>query len=195
MFMCSACVSRVLHRLGSSGLQRQPACRYVSFTRGSAPASPAVTVAERGRSRARRTCVREIAKRHAHIHTGAVPRSACETTPRLPSLLFGMPRQRDTQGCHPSPRPPRPRPQPPTHPPGLRNWFLRVMSQRNRRDSQGSLTPLSSEYIFTRRRGANTAHTQMGRPTHEAPTRENTRKHTQTQTNTQSTSYRDVYTH
>ena len=29
-------------------------------------------------------------------------------------------------------------------------------------------------YVFTRRRGANTAHTQMGRPTHEAPTREYT---------------------
>ena len=40
-------------------------------------------------------------------------------------------------------------------------------------------------YIFTRRRGANTAHTQMGRPTHEAPTREYTHKHTQTQTNAQ----------
>ena len=30
-----------------------------------------------------------------------------------------------------------------------------------------------------------TRHTQMGRPTHEAPTREYTRKHTQTQTNAQ----------
>ena len=30
-------------------------------------------------------------------------------------------------------------------------------------------------YVFTRRRGANTAHTQMGRRTHEAPTREYTR--------------------
>ena len=39
--------------------------------------------------------------------------------------------------------------------------------------------------LFTRRRGANTAHTQMGRPTHEAPTREYTHKHTQTQTNAQ----------
>ena len=29
-----------------------------------------------------------------------------------------------------------------------------------------------SLFLFTRRRGANTAHTQMGRPTHEAPTRE-----------------------
>ena len=29
-------------------------------------------------------------------------------------------------------------------------------------------------YLFTRRRGANTAPTQMGRPTHEAPTREYT---------------------
>ena len=29
----------------------------------------------------------------------------------------------------------------------LRNWFLRVMSQRNRRDSQGSLTSLVSIYI------------------------------------------------
>ena len=36
-------------------------------------------------------------------------------------------------------------------------------------------------YVFTRRRGANTAHIQMGRPTHEAPTREYTHKHTQTQ--------------
>ena len=36
----------------------------------------------------------------------------------------------------------------------------------------------------TRRRGANTAHIHMGRPTHEAPTREYTHKHTQTQTNT-----------
>jgi hypothetical protein len=34
--------------------------------------------------------------------------------------------------------------------------------------------------IFTRRRGAHTAHTQLGRPTHEAPTREYTHKHTQT---------------
>ena len=33
---------------------------------------------------------------------------------------------------------------------------------------------------FTRRRGAHTAHTQVGRPTHEAPTREYTHKHTQT---------------
>ena len=41
------------------------------------------------------------------------------------------------------------------------------------------------QYLFTRRRGANTAHTQMGRPTHEAPTREYTHKHTQTQTNAQ----------
>jgi len=40
-------------------------------------------------------------------------------------------------------------------------------------------------YVFTRRRGANTAHIQMGRPTHEAPTREYTHKHTQTQTNAQ----------
>ena len=40
-------------------------------------------------------------------------------------------------------------------------------------------------YVFTRRRGANTAPTQMGRPTHEAPTREYTHKHTQTQTNAQ----------
>ena len=44
-------------------------------------------------------------------------------------------------------------------------------------------------YVFTRRRGANTAHTQMGRPTHEAPTREYTHKHTQTQTNAQ----RDIF--
>ena len=35
-------------------------------------------------------------------------------------------------------------------------------------------------YLLTRRRGAHTAHTQIGRPTHEAPTRENTHKHTQT---------------
>ena len=39
-------------------------------------------------------------------------------------------------------------------------------------------------YILTRRRGADTAHTQMGRPTYEAPTREsthtNTHKHKQT---------------
>ena len=42
-----------------------------------------------------------------------------------------------------------------------------------------------SLFLFTRRRGANTAHTQMGRPTHEAPTREYTHKHTQTQTNAQ----------
>ena len=39
--------------------------------------------------------------------------------------------------------------------------------------------------MITRRRGADTAHTQMGRPTYEAPTREYTHKHTQTQTNTQ----------
>ena len=39
--------------------------------------------------------------------------------------------------------------------------------------------------VFTRRGGANTAHTQMGRPTHEAPTREYTHKHTQAQTNAQ----------
>jgi hypothetical protein len=39
--------------------------------------------------------------------------------------------------------------------------------------------------LLTRRRGADTAHTQMGRPTYEAPTREYTHKHTQTQTNTQ----------
>ena len=32
--------------------------------------------------------------------------------------------------------------------------------------------------------GADTAHTQMGRPAYEAPTREYTRKHTQTHTNT-----------
>merc|ERR1712085_3436 len=35
-------------------------------------------------------------------------------------------------------------------------------------------------YVFTRRRGAHTAHTQVGRPTHEAPTREYT--HTQPHT-------------
>ena len=35
----------------------------------------------------------------------------------------------------------------------------------------------STIHIFTRRRGAHAAHTQIGRPTHEAPTRENTRKH------------------
>ena len=35
-------------------------------------------------------------------------------------------------------------------------------------------------FLFSRRRGANTAHTQMGRPTHEAPTREYTREHKQT---------------
>ena len=50
-------------------------------------------------------------------------------------------------------------------------------------------TPHSSRatpiYILTRRRGADTAHTQMGRPTYEAPTREYTHKHTQTQTHTQ----------
>ena len=40
-------------------------------------------------------------------------------------------------------------------------------------------------YILTRRRGADTAHTQVGRPIYEAPTREYTHKHTQTQTNTQ----------
>ena len=34
--------------------------------------------------------------------------------------------------------------------------------------------------ILTRRRGAHTAHTQIGRPTHEAPTRENTHTHKQT---------------
>jgi hypothetical protein len=39
--------------------------------------------------------------------------------------------------------------------------------------------------VLTRRRGADTAHTQMGRPTYEAPTREYTHQHTQTQTNTQ----------
>ena len=37
---------------------------------------------------------------------------------------------------------------------------------------------------LTRRRGADTARTQMGRPTYEAPTREYTHKHTHTQTNT-----------
>ena len=47
------------------------------------------------------------------------------------------------------------------------------------------LTHINSIYLFTRRRGANTAPTQMGRPTHEAPTREYTHKHTQTQTNAQ----------
>jgi len=35
-------------------------------------------------------------------------------------------------------------------------------------------------YILTRRRGADTAHTEMARPTHEAPTREYTHKHKQT---------------
>ena len=35
-------------------------------------------------------------------------------------------------------------------------------------------------YLLTRRRGAHTAHTQVGRPTHEAPTREYTHKHKQT---------------
>ena len=35
-------------------------------------------------------------------------------------------------------------------------------------------------YVFTRRRGANTAHTQMGRPTHEAPTRVSTHTNTHT---------------
>ena len=50
---------------------------------------------------------------------------------------------------------------------------------------------LDGLYILTRRRGANTAHTQTGRRTHEATTRECTHKHhtqthrhTQTHTNT-----------
>ena len=34
----------------------------------------------------------------------------------------------------------------------------------------------NSLYVLTRRRGADTAHTQMGRPTYEAPTREYTHK-------------------
>ena len=33
-------------------------------------------------------------------------------------------------------------------------------------------------FVSTRRKGAHTAHTQVGRPTHEAPTREYTHKHT-----------------
>jgi hypothetical protein len=44
-------------------------------------------------------------------------------------------------------------------------------------------------YILNPPEGAHTAHTQVGRPTHEAPTREYTHKHPQTQTNTQSTLY------
>ena len=54
------------------------------------------------------------------------------------------------------------------------------MTERERRTRPD--TPLADRlaYVFTRRRGANTAHTQMGRPTHEAPTREYTHKHKQT---------------
>ena len=47
------------------------------------------------------------------------------------------------------------------------------------------VNPVFTRYLLTRRRGADTAHTQMGRPTYEAPTREYTHRHTQTQTNTQ----------
>ena len=55
----------------------------------------------------------------------------------------------------------------------------------------GRYAPANAQtlYIFTCRRGADTAHTQMGRPTHEAPngtayTRDHTHKLTQTHTNT-----------
>ena len=51
--------------------------------------------------------------------------------------------------------------------------------------TSGAMDRRGTCYLFTRRRGANTAHTHMGRPTHEAPTREYTHKHTQTQTNAQ----------
>ena len=64
------------------------------------------------------------------------------------------------------------------------------LSVRDPISSSGDPRPLTCiKLVLTRRRGAHAAHTQIGRPTHEAPTRENTRKHTQTRTNTQSTSY------
>ena len=60
---------------------------------------------------------------------------------------------------------------------GERPPTLLIRARRSSRTSQ--------LFFLTRRRGANTAPTQMGRPTHEAPTREYTHKHTQTQTNAQ----------
>ena len=51
------------------------------------------------------------------------------------------------------------------------------------RDERGGGKPatgLRGLRLLTLRRGADTAHTQMGRPTYEAPTREYTHKHTQT---------------
>ena len=54
----------------------------------------------------------------------------------------------------------------------------RLPPRRDTRDPR--LPTFRTIYIFTRRRGAHTAHTQVGRPTHEAPTREYTHKHTQT---------------
>ena len=48
--------------------------------------------------------------------------------------------------------------------------------------SSKNMSDLLLLYLLARRRGADTAHTKMGRPTYEAPTREYTHKHTQTQT-------------
>ena len=52
----------------------------------------------------------------------------------------------------------------------LRNWFLRVMSQRNRRDSQGSLTSLVSIYISGQRQllpGTGTGYVAYKKPDYE----------------------------
>jgi hypothetical protein len=49
--------------------------------------------------------------------------------------------------------------------------------------SSKNMSDLLLLYLLARRRGADTAHTKMGRPTYEAPIREYTHKHTQTHTN------------
>ena len=66
-------------------------------------------------------------------------------------------------------------------------WLLSYLSIIDKIVGFHDATRLSYilSYLLTRLRGADTAHTQMGRPTYEAPTREYTHKHTQTQTNTQ----------
>ena len=53
-----------------------------------------------------------------------------------------------------------------------------VYNRKEGRNRDGRTVKGRNIMIFTRRRGAHTAHTQLGRPTHEAPTREYTHKHT-----------------
>ena len=50
-------------------------------------------------------------------------------------------------------------------------------------------------HVLTRRRGADTAHTQTGRPTYEAPTHTNAHKHTQTHSTPRTNTHKRTQTH